>query len=400
MISVEEARNIILRNLEALPPEKVYLEEALGRYLAEDIISDREIPPWDSSAMDGYAVQCAGVASEGTSLRIAYEIPAGTLPQGPFGSDEAVKIMTGAPLPPGADAVVKREDTAERDTDVIINKVPKKLEHIRFKGEDIKTGDMILPRGSYLGPAQIGVLASLRRILVPCHQRPVVAILATGDEIADLDEELSPEKIASSNSYTLTSLVRSIGALPRYLGIARDNKQDLVNKLSMAKKADLILTSGGVSMGDYDMVKEVMGLDENAMEFWKVEIKPGRPLAYGTIGSIPALGLPGYPVSTMTSFYQFARPAILKLMGAQDLLLPRLLVKVASPIKSKGDRPNYIRGLIKRKDSELIVEPTGPQGSGILTSMARGNCFMVVPKGTTLVEEGEYITCEVFQGTW
>ena len=153
-------------------------------------------------------------------------------------------------------------------------------------------------------------------------------------------------------------------------------------------------------MGDYDMVKEVMSQDDNAMEFWKVEIKPGRPLAFGTIGSIPALGLPGYPVSTMTSFYQFARPAILKLMGANDLLLPSLRVKVASPIKSKGDRPNYIRGLIERKDSELRVKPTGPQGSGILTSMARGNCFIVVPKGTTLVEPGEFIDCEVFHTVW
>ena len=400
MISVEEARNIILRNLEALPPEKVYLEEALGRYLATDIISDREIPPWDNSAMDGYAIHCEGVVSKGTRLRIAYEIPAWSLPKGPFGNDEAVKIMTGAPLPPGADAVVKREDTSEGDADVIINKTPKKLQHIRFKGEDIKTGDLILSHGTQIGPAQIGILASLRRILVPCHQRPVVAILATGDEIADLDEELSPEKISSSNSYTLISLVRSIGGIPRYLGIARDSREDLVEKLSMAKKADLILTSGGVSMGDYDIVKEVMSQDDNAMEFWKVEIKPGRPLAFGTIGSVPTLGLPGYPVSTMTSFYQFARPAILKLMGANDLLLPSLRVKVASRIKSKGDRPNYIRGLIERKDSELRVKPTGPQGSGILSSMARGNCFIVVPKGTTLVETGEFIDCEVFQTAW
>ena len=400
MISVEEARNTILRNLETLPPEKVYLEESLGRYLATDIISDREIPPWDNSAMDGYAVHCDGVVSEGTRLKIAYEIPAGALPKGPFERDEAVKIMTGAPLPPGTDAVVMREDTSESDADVIINTVPQKLQHIRFKGEDIKTGDIILPHGTHIGPAQIGVLASLRRILIPCHQRPVVAILATGDEIADLDEELSPGKISSSNSYTLTSLVRSIGAIPRYLGIARDNREDLVEKLAMAKNADLILTSGGVSMGDYDMVKEVMGLDDNAMEFWKVEIKPGKPLAFGTIGSVPALGLPGYPVSTMTSFYQFARPAILKLMGATDFLLPSLRVKVASRIKSKGDRPNYIRGLIERKDSELMVTPTGPQGSGILTSMTRGNCFIVVPKGTKLVEAGDFIDCEVFQAAW
>jgi len=400
MISVEKARNIILRNIEALPPEKVYLEKALGRYLATDIISDREIPPWDNAAMDGYAVHCEGAASKGSRLRISYKIPAGALPKGSFDIDETVKVMTGAPLPPGADAVIKREDTQESEEAIVINAVPKKLQHIRFKGEDIKTGDTILTQGTLIGPAQIGILASLRRILVPCHQQPIVAILATGDEISDLDEELPPEKISSSNSYTLISLVRSIGGIPRYLGIARDTREDLVEKLSMAKKSDLILTSGGVSMGDYDMVKEVMAQDDNTMKFWKVEIKPGKPLAFGTIGHVPALGLPGYPVSTMTSFYQFARPAILKLLGAKDLLLPTLRLKVASPLKSKGDRPNYIRGLIERKDSELTVKPTGPQGSGILSSMARGNCFMVVPKGTTLVEAGEFIDCEVFQATW
>ncbi len=400
MISVHEARELILARMEPLPPQKVYLEEALGRYLAQDIVSDKDVPPWDNSAMDGYAVQCAGVTEQGTRLRIAYEIPAGSLPQGPFEKHEAVKIMTGAPLPPGADAVIKREDTQEREGEVIIDKVPKVHQHIRFSGEDIQTGDTILLRGSLIGPAQIGVLASLRRVLVPCHQRPVVAILATGDEIADLDEELTPEKISSSNSYTLISLVRAAGAIPLYLGIARDTRDDLVSKLSMAKKADLILTSGGVSMGDYDMVKEVMGDTGNAMEFWKVEMKPGRPLAFGSIGSIPAIGLPGYPVSTMTSFYQFARPAILKLMGATNLLLPPIRVKAATEVKSAGDRPNYIRGLIERQGTELTVKPTGPQGSGILTSMAQGNCFMVIPKGTTLIREGEIIDCEIFSGSW
>lgn len=400
MISVSQAREIIINSMDPLPPERVFLDKALGRYLAQNIISDREIPPWDNSGMDGYAVHCEGVVKKGTNLRIAYEIAAGGVPQGPFGRDEAVKIMTGAPIPPDADAVIKREDTREEAEEVIVDSIPKKFQNIRFKGEDIKIGDVILSQGTYIGPAQIGVLASLRRILIPCHQRPLVAILATGDEVADLDEELTDRKIASSNSYTLNSLVQSTGGIPMYLGIARDNRQDLVEKLSMAKKADLILTSGGVSMGDYDIVKDVLGGSGNSMEFWKVEIKPGKPLAFGTIGSIPTLGLPGYPVSTMTSFYQFARPAILKLMGAKDLLLPVVRAKVISPLESSGDRPNYIRGIIQRTESGLTVKPTGPQGSGILSSMAQGNCFMVVPKGTTLIETGDFIDCEVFQGTW
>jgi len=308
--------------------------------------------------------------------------------------------MTGAPIPPGADAVIMREDTRERDLSITVEKVPKIHQHIRFKGEDIKNRDTVLRKGSRIGPAQIGILASLRRILVPCHQRPVIAILATGDEIADLDETLSHDKISSSNSYTLISLIREVGGIPLYLGVARDNREDLVEKLSMAKKADLILTSGGVSMGDYDIVKEVMSQGENSMEFWKVEMKPGKPLAFGTICGIPAIGLPGNPVSTMTSFYQFARPAVLKLMGANNLLLPVVCAKLITEITSKGDRPVYVRGSIKRKGSDLIVSPTGPQGSGILTSMARGNCFIVVSKGITLVHEGDFVNCEIFEGTW
>jgi molybdopterin molybdotransferase len=400
MISVKEAREIILSKMNPLPPQKVYLEDALGRFLSCDIISDRDVPPWENSAMDGYAVQCDGISSQGTRLSVAYEARAGSYPDAPFGKNEAVKIMTGAPLPPGADAVVKREDTLELEDEVIIEKIPKRHQHIRNRGEDIQKGDTILSRGTLIGPAQIGILASLRRILVPCHQRPVVAVLATGDEIADLDEELSHEKISSSNSYTLISLVRTIGAIPLYLGIARDKREDLVEKLSMAKKADLILTSGGVSMGDYDMVREIMGLKKNTMEFWKVEMKPGRPLAFGSFDAIPAIGLPGYPVSTMTSFYQFARPAILKLMGANNLLLPTVRARVATPVKSKGDRPNYIRGLIERQEGDLIVKPSGPQGSGILSSMARGNCFMVVPKGMTNLEKGDLIDCQVFSASW
>ncbi|HHO75364.1 MAG TPA: molybdopterin molybdenumtransferase MoeA [Deltaproteobacteria bacterium] len=400
MITVKQARDIILGSIAALPQELVCLEDAIGRYLSTDIISNIDIPPWDNSAMDGYAVHCADIDDTGKQLKIAYELPAGTTPKGPFGKDQAVRIMTGAPVPPGTDAVIMREHTSEQDTYIIIDKLPKPHQHIRLKGEDIKNGDLVLRKGIRIGPAQIGILASLRRILVPCHQRPAVAILATGDEIADLDEELSQGKISSSNSYTLISLVKELGGIPIYLGVARDNREDLVEKLSQAKKADLILTSGGVSMGDYDIVKEVMSQGGNAMDFWKVEMKPGKPLAFGKISDIPAIGLPGNPVSTMTSFYQFARPAILKLMGANNLLLPAVSAKLVSEIKSTGDRPEYLRGLIEKNGPELTVTPAGPQGSGILSSLSRANCFILVSKGTTIVHKGKLIDCEIFEGTW
>ncbi|HOO44857.1 MAG TPA: molybdopterin molybdotransferase MoeA [Deltaproteobacteria bacterium] len=400
MITVKMARDIILDRIETLPQEIVHLQDALGRYLAADIVSRFDIPPCDNSAMDGYAVHVSDIEKGGTKLKIAYEIPAGSIPKGPFEKTEAVKIMTGAPVPPGADAVIMREDTIEEETHITVKNVPALHHHIRFQGEDIKSGDTVLHRGSRIGPAQIGILASLRRILVPCCQRPVVAVLATGDEIADLDEPLSREKISSSNSYTLISLIRETGAIPLYLGVARDNRKDLAQKLSRAKRADLILTTGGVSMGDYDVVKDVMSEGDNTMEFWKVEMKPGKPLAFGTISNIPAIGLPGNPVSTMISFYQFARPAILKMMGAQRLLLPVIRAKLASEIRSKGDRPEYVRATIERNGAELMVSPTGPQGSGILSSMARGTCFIVVPKGTTAVYEGDYVECEIFEGSW
>ncbi len=400
MITVEHARQIILNRISPLSSEKVFIEQALGRYLAEDIVSARDIPPWDNSAMDGYAVHAADIVNGETRLEIAYEIPAGGLPKGPFSKGTAVKIMTGAPLPPGADAVIKREDTLETEGAVVISRPPKTNENIRFRGEDIRKGDAILSKNSYLGPAQIGLLASVRRTMVFCHQRPLIAVLATGDEVADIDEELSGNKISSSNSFTLKSLITELGAIPLYLGIAKDTKKDLVEKFSMAKKADLILTSGGVSMGDYDIVREVMTEGPNDMTFWKVDIKPGRPLAFGEISGVPAIGLPGNPLSTMTAFYQFARPAILKLMGSQNLLLPKLSARLSCTVKSSGDRPHYMSGVLENRGGDLIASPAGPQGSGMLSSIARANCYLIIPKGRLTVEQGEYIDCEIFRPLW
>lgn len=396
MIPVEKAREIILNRVPVLPAERVSLESALGRYLAEDIISTLDIPPFDNSAMDGYAVRSGDLKSVGESLEIASVLPAGVFPSQPINHGQAAKIMTGAPIPEGADAVVRREDTVEEKDHVRINKPPERHENIRFRGEDISAGQRVLFSGDLLGPAQIGVLASLRRPFVQVGQRPVIAVLATGDEIAELGEEAGPKAIISSNSYTLISLIRSTGAIPLYLGIARDQRSDLKVRISRALRCDLILTSGGVSMGDYDMVREVMKEDGNSLDFWTVDIKPGKPLAFGSLHGIPALGLPGNPVSTMTSFYQFARPAILRMQGAREIMLPRLKARLKEALSNKGDRPHYIRGVLERIGDDLVVSPTGPQGSGILTSMARGNCYMILPKGATSLEPGALVECEVF----
>lgn len=396
MPSVEKAREIILSYIQTLPQEKVSLEKALGRYLAEDIVSPLEIPSTDNSAMDGYAVRLDDVSSPGATLVIASVLPAGYIPDHALEKGQAIKIMTGAPIPPGAEAVVKREDTTEGAATVTINKVPKKHENIRFRGEDIRIGTTILHEGDLVGPAQIGVLASMRRLVVPVRQRPLVAVLATGDEILDIDEVPSDGKITSSNSYTMISLVKAAGGIPLYLGIARDTREDLEKKLSAARKADLLLTSGGVSMGDYDLVKTVMAEEGNALVFWKVDMKPGRPLAFGMIKGMPTLGLPGNPVSTMTAFYQFARPAILKMMGAHNILLPRARARLSVALEHKADRPEFMRGILVRKGDDLFVGPTGPQGSGVLTSMASGNCYIILPQGKANFDQGEFVECELY----
>lgn len=396
MIPFEDARQTILSRVKALPPEKMHLPEALGRYLAEDVRSPFAIPMSDNSAMDGYAVRTDDISAPGTRLSVIYELPAGAMPRSPIGPDQAIRIMTGAPLPPGADAVVIRELTEEHEKEVIINTVPRKYDHVRLKGEDIARQAIVLPQGTHLGPAQIGVLASVGQSIVHCHQRPVVAVLGTGDEVVDLNETLTDERVFSSNSYTLISLIKACGAIPLYLGIARDNRRDLIRKLDGARRADLILTSGGVSLGDFDLVRNIMNSGENRMAFWKVAMKPGRPLAFGEICGIPIIGLPGNPVATMVSFYQFARPAILKMMGATHLLLPSVTARLQTALKGKPDRMHFLRGVLRRQGPDLVVAPTGPQGSGILTSMARANCFIVLPKGNTSTAVNQPVECEIF----
>ena len=400
MLPVEKAREIILGQITPLPPEKLCLEAARGRYLAEDVTAPFDIPLVTNSAMDGYAVRLQDITSEATRLTVIYDLPAGATPARALGEGEAVRIMTGAPIPEGADAVVMREMTEEHASEVIIRSVPQRGDHFRFRGEDIHEGDVVLEHGDLLEAAQIGVLASLKHSLVHVHQRPIVAVLSTGDEVVDLDEDLSPGKVVASNAYTLSSLIRGLGAIAVNLGIARDTRADLECMMGRAARADLLLSSGGVSMGDYDIVKEVMSAGTNRMEFWQVAMKPGKPLAFGIISGVPTIGLPGNPVSSMISFYQFARPAILKMLGSRQLLLPRITARIMEPIRKKADRPHYIRGILAREGSDLCVRTTGPQGSGILTSMAKANCFIVLPAETTQIHPGDSVECEVFHPVW
>jgi molybdopterin molybdotransferase len=393
MISVEDAREAILAKVVVLPAEKVFITEACGRCLAEDIISRIDVPPWDNSAMDGYAVSLKDIASVPARLSVSQDIPAGAAPLKLEGGTSA-RIMTGAPVPEGADAVVMREDTEETLEWVVIRKKPGINENIRFKGEDIKEGATVLRKGTPISPVHVGLLASIRKAFVYCHQVPRIAILSTGDEIGDLDDDIQG-KITSSNTYSLISLIRQAGGEPINLGIARDDKKHLEHCLSASNRADLIITSGGVSVGDYDRVKDVLTSGGNSMEFWKVAMKPGKPLAFGTISGIPAIGLPGNPGSVIVAFYQFVRPAILKMKGADRILLPKIKARLKEDIKKKADRPHYIRAVLSLWPEPTVIS-SGEQGSGLLSTTASSNCFIVLPKDVTVARKDTFVECEIF----
>lgn len=419
MISVEEALSQILEHVRPLDPERVPILEGLGRVLAQEIISDIQIPPFDNSAMDGYAVRAADVAAAtpGSPVRLEVigSVAAGYVIETRLRPGTAVRIMTGAPLPEGADAIVPYEDTSDFDRSkeerlvrpaftVEVRQPVVPRDHVRPAGEDIVRGERVLAPGRLLRPQEIGVLVSLGHETVQVHRRPRVAILATGDELLDVHEPLVPGKIRNSNEYTNAALVTRTGGIPIRLGIARDAREDLVVKIraGLDQGADLFLTSGGVSVGDYDVVKDVLGT-EGEMQFWQVNMKPGKPLAFGLLsGGVPLIGLPGNPVSAMVSFEQFARPAILKMLGHVDLAKPTVRAVVDEAVSNSGRR-GFIRVIVTRQEDGWHARTTGEQGSGVLTSMAKANGLAIIPEGTYQVAAGTELTVQMLdwpEGAW
>ncbi|MDP2952377.1 MAG: molybdopterin molybdotransferase MoeA, partial [Chloroflexota bacterium] len=349
-----------------------------------------------NSAMDGYALRSQDTTSAPVELKVVGNLAAGYAPEGAIGRGECLRIMTGAPIPPGADAVVRFEDTeSTAGGSLRLQKSVRKGDNIRLLGEDIRRAELVLERGRLLRPAEIGVLASLGRSQVLAYRRPRVAILATGDELVEIGEELGPGKIRNSNGYSNAALVSRYGGIPIILGIARDNVQDLTGKLAqaLAAKADLILTSGGVSLGDFDMVKDVLN-SQGQMHFWQVRMKPGKPLAFGEIGGVPLLGFPGNPVSAMVSFEQFARPAILTMLGKTKLRKPTVAA-IAEEDMADSCRRSFIRVRMERRGERYYARPTGEQGSGILTSMARAEGLAIIPEGVGVVQAGEEVTVQM-----
>jgi molybdopterin molybdotransferase len=403
MITVKEALGFILQNISPLGLEKINLLNSLGRVIGKDVIAGRNIPPKDNSAMDGYAVlyedALPASAEHPVILDVIEDIPAGAVPQKSVSLGQAARIMTGAPIPEGADAVIRMEDTEKDGDRVRIKAAVQYKQDIRLAGEDVKEGEVVIQAGTVIRPAEIGMLASLRCSFISVYQKPLVAVLATGNELVDIDSDPSPWAIVNSNSYSISAQVIDCGADVMQLGIARDERDDLIAKFKAAARADIIVSSGGVSVGDYDLVKDIMKEVGNGVQFWQVAMRPGKPLAYGTVDNIPLFGLPGNPVSSMISFEEFVRPTILKMMGHKKIFRKAVKAVLQEDIKKKKGFMNFIRGFASISDGRYVASTTGRQESGILKSMVRANGFIILPEEKESAKAGEEVTMQLIDNS-
>ena len=405
MLSVEEARKRILGFFYVLDAEERPILEAQGQVLAEDIVSRFDIPPMDNSAMDGYAVQAASVRGASRSspvvLQVIGAVAAGQLPGEEVGPGTAVRIMTGAPIPTGADAIVPFEDTDESARKRSGNHLAQigvyteieRATDIRPAGQDVRAGELVLERNTVLKAAHIGLLASLGHSKVEVIRRPDVAVVATGDELIEPEDAFVPGKIYNSNGYSVAAEVVRAGGRPKMLGIARDSLESLEAKLREGLESDLLITTAGVSKGDYDIVKDVLAKKGN-IEFWSVRMRPAKPLAFGVLHGpegreVPHLGLPGNPVSALVAFEQFARPAIYRMLGRTDLHRPTIDAVLRDSIYNTDGRRVYARAIVTKINGTYYASLTGPQGSNLLTSMARANGLAICPEDVPVLAAGE-----------
>jgi molybdopterin molybdotransferase len=400
LLNVEAALAHILQKFTSLPSEQIALTHALGRVLAEDIVSDINLPPFANSSMDGYAVRAedvSGASSESpVRLRVVMDIPAGSFPTATIGEGQAARIMTGAPLPDGADAVVPVEQTDSNwraggdialAEQVGILQAARPGDSVRPAGEDVHIGQTVLQAGTILRPQDIGILAALGHAQVAVVRQPRVAIVSTGDELVDVDEPLGPGKIRDSNSHTLAGLVASYGGIPLRQPIARDTLEAVraMFRTALEQQPDLIISSAGVSVGTFDVVRAV--LDElGEVQFWRVNVRPGKPLAFGQIQGVPFFGLPGNPVSAMVTFDVFVRPALLKLLHRTDDA-ETITAVTGEDMRSDGRR-SYIRVRLENENGQVIARTTGTQSSGALMSMVLADGLLIIPEDVTFVPAG------------
>ncbi|MBN2403677.1 MAG: molybdopterin molybdotransferase MoeA [Spirochaetes bacterium] len=400
-VSFGEARDIVLKSVQPLGFEDISIFEATDRVLYDNIISDIITPPLDNSSMDGYAIiaeDSRGASNEKPiKLEIIDEIQAGgTIAGKKVERGSAIRIMTGAPIPEGADAVIQFEDTEEENDTVKVFREVKKHENYRFAGENIQKGDHVLDTGERITSADLGLLASLNYKTVKVYKKPTVAIIATGDEIVDIGENIKHGQIRNSNAYTLYSEVKKYGAVPHYFGIAKDTIDDTKIKFTEALKSDVVISTGGVSMGKYDFVKEIYSALNIEIKFEWVKVKPGRPFTFGKKDNKLIFGLPGNPVSTLTTFIQFVRPALLKLMNAKRLNKPIVNAFLEETIYKEPGKVHLIRGYFRINNNELYVTTTGNQSSGVLRSMSLANCLIIIPETTAKVNAGEKVAIQLF----
>lgn len=380
--------------------EKIAIREALNRILAEDIRSRINVPSGTNSAMDGYAVNSADIPADGTAgLNVLGTAWAGKPFEGKLTAGNCVRIMTGAIMPEGADTVIIQEDVQADSSGIRIDGSTRKGDNVRQAGEDIAAGDLILTAGRRLNPADIGLIASLGIAEVSVVRRLRVAFFSTGDELRSIGETLNDGAIYDSNRYTLYGMLDRMGADIIDMGVIKDDLEALEEAFAVAAaNADVLITSGGVSVGEADYIKEILA-KLGKVDFWKVAIKPGRPLAFGHVGDAVFFGLPGNPVSVMVTFYEFVQPALRKMIGEDDTGVLTLKARCDSRLKKRPGRVEYQRGILQQdEDGNLVVVKTGAQGSGILTSMSQANCFIILPIDSEGVEPGMYVDIQPFSG--
>ncbi len=397
MISAQEANTIIVNSIRPLSRVTISIEHALHSVLAQDIIASGHVPPFDNSAMDGYAVRSDDVKNVPCVLKIVGEIPAGVEQQRELRTGETMNIMTGGKIPGGCNAVIQQEWTeCLNDSKITILKIVDKGHNIRKAGADIQKGSVVLPSGTRLRPQQIGVLASLGKQFIEVYRKPSVAIIATGNEIVEIDKPLANSQIRNSNAYTLEGLVREAGGEPKILGIARDDRDELEKKLATGLTSDILITTGGVSVGKYDLVVEVLKELGVEIKFWKVNIKPGMPLMFGCCRDTLVFGLPGNPVSAMVTFMQFVTPAVRTLMGDSNAdVLPKIYAALQHEIQKTDGKRHFMRGVITNRQGMLSVRTTGSQVSNILTSLTNANCLIIIPEEVTHLRAGDRVEVEM-----
>ena len=405
-LKISEAQRVIFESVAILGSEMVALERSLGRVLSDDILANRDLPPFDVSAMDGFAVRSCDLAAAPVIFKVVEDIRAGDMPTVTLLAGQCARIMTGAPLPPGADAVIRVEDTQEISVNTVQIEVSVKSGHdVRSKGENMQSGDVVLPAGTEITPGVIGVLATVKAAQMQVYRRPRVAILSTGNELEAMNDPVDPNKIPNSNSYALMAQVQALGIEPVLLGIARDDPVELEQYLLRGLEYDVLLVSGGTSVGVHDYVRPTIEKLGVSMKFWRVAMKPGHPLAFGVMHRTAkasesfVFGLPGNPVSSMVCFEEFVAPALRRMMGNPGLYRRTVTARLAHPVKMRPGRTEFIRVQLSSDEAGYLASSTGTQSSGALLSMARADGLLVMPADSTGMAAGDKVTVQLLDGT-